>query len=67
MFIFCCYTGLSYVDIQKLTLSEIGIGDDNKKWIFTKRRKTNAPVHLPILPIPLAIINKYRNHHFCKE
>jgi len=67
VFIFCCYTGLSYIDIRKLSQSEIGIGDDNKKWIFTKRHKTNLPVHLPILPIPLAIIKKYRNHLYCKE
>jgi hypothetical protein len=39
IFLFCCYTGLAYVDVQKLKRSEIKIGIDGKQWIFPKRKK----------------------------
>ncbi|MCX2479374.1 site-specific integrase [Pedobacter sp. MC2016-15] len=29
IFVFCCYTGLSYADVKKLHKDEIGIGEDN--------------------------------------
>jgi len=65
IFIFCCYTGLSYVDVQKLKTNEIAIGDDGKRWLFTSRHKTNTPVHLPLLPIAASILEKYRDHPVC--
>lgn len=37
IFLFSCYTGLAYVDVKKLKRSEIGVGVDGEKWIFTNR------------------------------
>ena len=37
VFLFCCFTGLAYVDIKKLKNSEITKGVDGALWIFTKR------------------------------
>lgn len=65
IFIFCCYTGLAYVDVQKLKPTEIGVGDDGKQWIFTSRHKTNTPVHLPLLPEAALIIYQYKHHPIC--
>lgn len=65
IFIFCCYTGLAYVDVQKLKPTEIGIGDDGKQWIFTSRHKTNTPVHLPLLPEAQDVIEQYKHHPVC--
>lgn len=62
LFIFSCYTGLSYSDVQKLTPAEINTGIDGKKWIFTTRTKTNSASHIPLLEPALAIIEKYVNH-----
>ena len=59
-FIFSCYTGLSYVDVKELTLNKITRGIDNKYWIITKREKTNETVKVPLLPVALEIINKYK-------
>ncbi len=39
IFLFSCYSGLAYADVQKLKRTEIGIGIDGEKWIFTKRPK----------------------------
>jgi site-specific recombinase XerD len=65
IFIFSCYTGLAYVDVQKLKPTEIAIGDDGKQWIFTSRHKTNTPVHLPLLPEAVNIIEQYKHHSVC--
>lgn len=37
VFIFCCYTGLAHIDVEKLTPDNIVIGIDGKKWIYTFR------------------------------
>ncbi len=65
IFLFCCYTGLAFVDVKKLKISEIGIGIDGSKWIFTKRQKTNTASRIPLLPMALEILGKYKDHPIC--
>lgn len=65
IFIFCCFTGLAYIDVQQLNENHIGIGIDGSKWIFKKRQKTDTSSHIPILPIAQDIINKYSSHPHC--
>ncbi|MDP2337548.1 MAG: site-specific integrase [Bacteroidota bacterium] len=60
LFIFSCYTGLSYIDVIQLSSENIQIGIDKQYWLFTKREKTDNPVRIPILPIAMDIINKYK-------
>jgi integrase len=64
-FLFSCYTGLSYADVQKLKLSDIGIGVDGERWIFTYRKKTDTRVAIPLLPIAANILDKYIDHPYC--
>ena len=59
VFIFSCFTGLSYIDIKTLKASEICISFDGKPWIMRHRQKTDTPVNVPLLKIPLAILKKY--------
>lgn len=59
IFVFSCYTGLSYSDIEKLTPADISIGIDGEKWIFTTRTKTDTASRIPLLPVALSIIEKY--------
>ena len=49
-FLFCCYTGLAYIDVKQLKRSEIVTGIDGGKWIFTHREKTETPSRVPLLP-----------------
>lgn len=60
IFIFSCFTGLAYADVKKLSTNDIVIGIDSQNWIKTKRTKTGTRSNIPILPIPQAIINKYK-------
>jgi site-specific recombinase XerD len=62
IFLFCCYTGLSYADVQKLTPDNISKGLDGEFWIFVERTKTGASSNVPLLPIALEMIQKYEKH-----
>ncbi len=65
VFLFCCHTGLSYVDIKKLNSSEVSLGFDNELWIFIRRGKTNIPSRIPLLPLSQKILAEYKNHPQC--
>lgn len=65
IFLFCCYTGLAYIDVKQLKRSEIITGIDGDKWIFTRRQKTESPTRLPLLPKALEIMNKYEKNPQC--
>lgn len=62
LFIFSCYTGISYVDIMKLTLNNISMGIDGNNWIMTKREKTKISIKIPLLDPALELIRKYADH-----
>ena len=62
MFVFSCFTGLAYIDVHNLTKSNIIIGIDGEKWIFTHRQKTESASNIPILPVTQMIIDKYADH-----
>jgi site-specific recombinase XerD len=65
IFLFCCYTGLAFADVKKLKASEIRIGIDGSKWIFTHRQKTDTLSRIPLLPSALEILDRYRDHPVC--
>ena len=62
LFVLSCYTGISYVDVMKLTLSNVSMGIDGNNWIFTKRQKTKVPIKVPLLEPALELIRKYSSH-----
>ncbi|HAE66503.1 site-specific integrase [Sphingobacterium multivorum] len=65
IFVFCCYTGLSYADVKKLKWTDIAEGVDGKLWIFTNREKTETSSNIPLLPKALEIIERYRDYPPC--
>lgn len=52
IFVFCCYTGLSYADVKKLTKKDITHGINGRLWILTSREKTETTSNIPLLPKP---------------
>lgn len=52
LFIFACFTALSFVDMKELTTDEI-VEVNGEKWIVGKRHKTNVPFQVKLLDIPL--------------
>lgn len=65
VFVFCCYTGLAYVDVHKLKRSELVKGIDGDLWIYTSRKKTDTLSRIPLLPVALSVIESYNNHPQC--
>lgn len=61
IYIFSCFTGYAYKEVDSLTKDNIVIGMDGNKWISSCRHKTDEPELVPLLPIPLEIIEKYKN------
>jgi len=67
VFVFCCYTGFAYSDIYKFEYDAVTKGIDGDYWLSTNRQKTGAKESVPLLPIALDIIKKYRDHKYCIE
>ena len=61
IFVFACYTGLSYSDIAKLHSDHLRKGIDKNDWIFIDRTKTNNRCRIPVLPEAKIILEKYQN------
>lgn len=60
LFVFACYTSLSYIDVISLTEDNIAIGIDGELWINYKREKTSKPIRIPLLPQALEIMENYK-------
>lgn len=65
-FLFCCFTGYAFVDVEKLTPQHIVAGRDKVLWIKTKRTKTEIDSNVPLIPQAVAILDKYKDH-ICRE
>ena len=61
LFIFSCYTALSYIDVCELRQEDIRTGFDGNLWIIRKRHKTNVTSTVRLLDIPKAILEKYKD------
>lgn len=58
VFLFCCYTGLAYVDVHSLSKDDI-IDEGNTLWIRKARHKTSVMCHIPVIKPARDILNKY--------
>ncbi len=60
LFLFSCYTGISYGDMCLLTKEDLVTDEDGTLWIRTSRKKTKIEYEVPLLELPLHILGKYR-------
>ena len=66
IYLFCCFTGYAYTDVLHLTSDNLVIGIDGERWIMKDRMKTHTAERVPLLPIPLEIIDRYKESLYCK-
>ena len=59
LFLFSCYTGISYGDLCRLTAANLETAEDGTVWIKAMREKTNVEFEIPLLDLPLRILDKY--------
>jgi site-specific recombinase XerD len=67
LFVFSCYTGLSYVDLMELRPEEVLTGIDKIKWIKTTRAKTDTPVNVPLLRPAQLLLEKFSGEDAAKR
>ncbi len=59
VFVFSCFTGLSYSDMRGLRNSNIQDFFDGNQWIIIRRKKISISLSVMLLDIPKMIIEKY--------
>lgn len=59
LFVFCCYTGLAYIDLTELMPDQVLSSIDGVKWIKTSRAKTGINVNVPLLLPALSILERF--------
>lgn len=60
MFLFGCFTGLSYIDIKTLAPGHFEKDNAGRIWIKKRRVKTGVLSRIPLLPIAKLILDKYK-------
>ena len=60
IFVFACFTGLSYIDVSGLTYQNL-VTLNGTEWIIAKRQKTNTPINVVLLKVAKQLIKKYEN------
>lgn len=57
LFIFCCFTGLSWRDMANLTEENLQVSFDGHLWIKTSRQKTGVETNIRLLDVAKHIID----------
>ena len=65
IFIFCCFTGLAFCDVKKLSKAHLILGIDGERWIKINRTKTDTRSSIPILPMAQSILDTYSGNPTC--
>jgi integrase len=65
VFVFCCFTGLAFIDVKQLKRSEITLGADGELRVCKGRQKTGTASVIPLLPITQTILAKYQHDPVC--
>lgn len=67
MFIFSTFTGIAIADLKNLKHDNIQRQEDDSFWIVLNRQKTGTASYIPLLDIPIRILNKYKDSEFAGE
>jgi len=67
VFLFQCWTGLAFIDVSELTEEHIVPDNEGNLWIRKARQKTKIMCNIPLLDIPLQILEKYKDHPLCQK
>ena len=59
IFVFCCFTGIAYSDVKKLTHADIHTDENSDMWIIDNRTKTGTQFRVKLLPVARQLVEKY--------
>ena len=61
LFLFACYTGVSYADVVSITDENLYTDDNGALWLKYRRKKNEHRASVKLLPEAIALINKYHS------
>ena len=61
VFIFCCFTGLAFIDVKQLRREDLTVGSNGEIIIRKQRQKSGVLYNIPLLPIAKQILDKYKD------
>ena len=61
MFLFGCYTGVSYADVISITDENLYTDDNGALWLKYRRKKNEHRASVKLLPEAIALIEKYHS------
>ena len=67
MFLFSTFTGIAHADMVNLRYENIRCQEDGSLWIVLNRQKTGSTSYIPMLDVPVRIMEKYRNTNFAGQ
>ena len=67
IFLFQCWTGLAFIDVSELKPEHLVTDNQGNVWIRKSRQKTKIMCNIPLLDIPLAILDKYKGYPLCEK
>jgi site-specific recombinase XerD len=67
VFLVQCWTGLAFIDVSELKEEHIIADNEGNLWIRKERHKTGIMCNVPLLDVPLGIIEKYKVHPLCQK
>ncbi|RHE11015.1 integrase [Phocaeicola vulgatus] len=63
----CCFTGLAFSDIHGLGKEHIVEDSNGVRWIRKGRQKTKIMCNIPLMEVPLKILEKYSTNEYCRK
>lgn len=67
VFLFQCWSGLAFIDVFELKEEHLVHDNEGNLWIRKARQKTKIMCNIPLLDIPLQILEKYKDHPLCQK
>lgn len=61
LFLFACYTGVSYADVVSITNENLYTDENGALWLKYRRKKNEHRASVKLLPEALVLINKYHS------
>jgi len=61
VFVFCCFTGLAFIDVKQLRREDLAVTSNNEIVIRKQRQKSGVFYNVPLLPIARQILDKYKD------
>jgi site-specific recombinase XerD len=67
VFLVQCWTGLAFIDVSELKEEHLVPDNEGNLWIRKERHKTGIMCNVPLLDVPMKIIEKYKEHPLCQK